>query len=114
MARVTIADCLKNVPNRFELVIMASKRARELGGNAVASVPQGNDKKTVIALREIAHWDHSAGAIRERAIVDLQRELAEVDEPEETEMHFPKHLINKGKSPNAYKTGLMREPKRKL
>lgn len=55
MARITVDDCLKNVANRFELVLIASKRARQLEIGAVeALVPWNNDKPTVVALREIA------------------------------------------------------------
>ncbi len=54
MARVTIEDCLKHVPNRFDLVLLASKRARQLMAGAEPLVPVNNDKVTVIALRELA------------------------------------------------------------
>jgi DNA-directed RNA polymerase subunit omega len=54
MARVTVEDCLKNVKNRFELVIIASKRARQLMRGKEAMVEWDNDKATVVALREIA------------------------------------------------------------
>ncbi len=54
MARVTVDDCLKNVANRFELVLVASKRARQLAYGREALVPLENDKVTVLALREIA------------------------------------------------------------
>lgn len=54
MARITVEDCLKNVNNRFELVLIASKRARQLAQGADALVSTNNDKPTVIALREIA------------------------------------------------------------
>lgn len=54
MARVTVEDCLKHVKNRFELVILASKRARQLMRGKHPMVPVDNDKATVIALREIA------------------------------------------------------------
>lgn len=55
MARVTVEDCLDNVENRFELVMVASKRARQLAtGGAEPLVPAENDKATVIALREVA------------------------------------------------------------
>jgi len=55
MARVTVEDCLENVANRFELVMIASKRARQLmRGSAEPTVPWENDKATVVALREIA------------------------------------------------------------
>lgn len=55
MARITVEDCLDNVENRFELVVLASRRARELAmTSATALVPIENDKSTVLALREIA------------------------------------------------------------
>ena len=54
MARVTIEDCLRHVPNRFDLVLLASKRARQLMAGAEPLVPINNDKVTVIALRELA------------------------------------------------------------
>ena len=54
MARVTVEDCLDNVDNRFQLVLVATKRARQLALGAEPTVPRANDKTTVIALREIA------------------------------------------------------------
>ena len=54
MARVTVEDCLDNVDNRFELVLVATKRARQLANGKDALVPLENDKPTVVALREIA------------------------------------------------------------
>ena len=55
MARITIADCLKNEDNRFQMVLLAADRARRLAlGSAEATVPWENDKSTVVALREIA------------------------------------------------------------
>jgi len=61
MARITVEDCLHNVANRFELVLVASKRARQLAmTGAEPLVPWQNDKPTVVALREIAlgHFGH--------------------------------------------------------
>ena len=54
MARVTVEDCLENVVNRYELVVLASKRARQISLGSDPLVPPDNDKPTVIALREIA------------------------------------------------------------
>ena len=54
MARLTVEDCLDNVENRFDLVLVASQRARQLAMGAESLVPEDNDKPTVIALREIA------------------------------------------------------------
>jgi DNA-directed RNA polymerase subunit omega len=54
MARVTVEDCLKNVDNLFQLVLLASQRARRLANGAESTIPVDNDKPTVLALREIA------------------------------------------------------------
>ena len=54
MARITVEDCLENVPNRFELGLLAARRARQLAKGADPLLPEDNDKPTVIALREIA------------------------------------------------------------
>ena len=54
MARITVDDCLKRIPNRFQLTLAATYRARQLGAGATAQVESNRDKATVIALREIA------------------------------------------------------------
>ncbi|NIP16825.1 MAG: DNA-directed RNA polymerase subunit omega [Xanthomonadales bacterium] len=54
MARITVEDCLENIENRFELVLTATKRARQIGNGSEPMIPEENDKPTVIALREIA------------------------------------------------------------
>lgn len=61
MARVTVEDCLDKVDNRFDLVLAAAKRARDLTRGAVARVPIDNDKSTVVALREIAEHKYEPG-----------------------------------------------------
>ncbi|KZX76804.1 DNA-directed RNA polymerase subunit omega [Oleiphilus sp. HI0009] len=64
MARVTVEDCLENVDNRFELVMVATKRARQLANTAQEPmVPVENDKPTVLALREIAEGHINAGNV---------------------------------------------------
>lgn len=67
MARVTVEDCLLKVPNKFELVLLASKRARDIERGATPSVPKDNDKPTIIALREIAEETISIDGLREIA-----------------------------------------------
>ncbi len=54
MARITVEDCIEKVPNRFELVLIATKRARQIWRGATPMVDEDNDKSTVVALREIA------------------------------------------------------------
>lgn len=65
MARITVEDCLERVDNLFELVLVASKRARRLANGAEAQVPWENDKATVVALREIAAGHVDAGILEE-------------------------------------------------
>ena len=75
MARITVEDCLKVVDNRFELVLMATKRARQLAKGADPTVESHNDKPTVVSLREIAARKVDQGMIDE---IDRQsREKAE-------------------------------------
>jgi DNA-directed RNA polymerase subunit omega len=85
MARVTVEDCVDKVPNRFELVLLAAHRAREIAAGSPLTVDRDNDKNSVVALREIAEETQSAEALRERLIASLQTQI-EVDEPEEDRM----------------------------
>lgn len=85
MARVTVEDCVDKVPNRFELVLLAAHRAREIASGGPLTVDRDNDKNPVVALREIAEETQSAGVLRERMIESYQTQI-EVDEPEEDQM----------------------------
>ncbi len=85
MARVTVEDCVDKVPNRFELVMLASHRAREVSAGAEITVERDNDKNPVVALREIADETQQADDLRERMIEANQTQI-EVDEPEEDSM----------------------------
>ena len=85
MARVTVEDCVDKVPNRFELVMLAAHRAREVAAGAPITVERDNDKNPVVALREIAEETQLADDLRERLIESNQTQI-EVDEPEEDAM----------------------------
>ena len=85
MARVTVEDCVDKVPNRFELVLLASHRAREISAGAAITVDRDNDKNPVVSLREIADETQTADELRERLIESHQTQI-EVDEPEEDRM----------------------------
>jgi DNA-directed RNA polymerase subunit omega len=85
MARVTVEDCVDKVPNRFELVMLAAHRARELTAGAQLTVARDEDKNPVVALREIAEETQAADGLRERMIAAHQTQI-EVDEPEEDAM----------------------------
>ncbi|TPK69091.1 DNA-directed RNA polymerase subunit omega [Mesorhizobium sp. B2-4-19] len=81
MARVTVEDCIDKVDNRFELVLLAGHRARQISQGAQITVPRDNDKNPVIALREIADETLSPDDLKEDLIHSLQKHV-EVDEPE--------------------------------
>jgi len=85
MARVTVEDCVDKVPNRFELVMLASHRAREISSGGAITVDRDNDKNPVVSLREIAEETQQADDLRERMIEAHQTQI-EVDEPEEDSM----------------------------
>ncbi|MEE9314903.1 MAG: DNA-directed RNA polymerase subunit omega [Rhizobiaceae bacterium] len=82
MARVTVEDCIDKVPNRFELVLLASHRSRQITGGSAISIDRDNDKNPVVALREIADEQLSPGDLKEDLIHSLQKHV-EVDEPED-------------------------------
>ncbi len=82
MARVTVEDCIDKVENRFELVLLASHRARQISQGSQITVDRDNDKNPVVALREIADETLSPGDLKEDLIHSLQKHV-EVDEPEQ-------------------------------
>jgi DNA-directed RNA polymerase subunit omega len=82
MARVTVEDCVDKVTNRFELVLVASHRARGMSAGAELLVERDNDKNTVVALREIADEKLIPADVREDLVSSLQKQV-DVDEPEE-------------------------------
>jgi DNA-directed RNA polymerase subunit omega len=83
MARVTVEDCVVKVPNRFELVLVAAQRAREITSGAPLTIDRDDDKNPVVALREIA--DATVGLLQLKdAVVRGMQKHVEIDEPEET------------------------------
>ena len=87
MARVTVEDCVTKVPNRFELVMKAAQRAREIAAGSTLSVDRDNDKNPVVALREIADTSISLEELEEALVKNLQK-FVEADEPEEDQLDF--------------------------
>jgi DNA-directed RNA polymerase subunit omega len=81
MARVTVEDCIDKVENRFELVLLASHRARTISAGSAITVERDNDKNPVVALREIAEKTVTPDDLKEELIHSLQK-YTEVDEPE--------------------------------
>lgn len=82
MARVTVEDCVQRIPNRFELVMLAAQRAREVSAGAQITVDRDNDKNPVVALREIADETVVLANLTDSLITGLQKHV-ENDEPEE-------------------------------
>jgi DNA-directed RNA polymerase subunit omega len=83
MARVTVEDCVVKIPNRFELVLLAAQRAREITSGAPLSLDRDDDKNPVVALREIADETINLDHLRVSVVRGMQK-LVEADEPEET------------------------------
>jgi DNA-directed RNA polymerase subunit omega len=82
MARVTVEDCVVKVPNRFELVLLAAQRAREITSGAPLSVDRDDDKNPVVALREIAEETVQLDHLKDSVVRGMQKHI-EMDEPEE-------------------------------
>jgi DNA-directed RNA polymerase subunit omega len=82
MARVTVEDCVLKVPNRFDLVMLAAQRARDVAAGGQLTIERDNDKNPVVALREIADETIDLEGLRNNLIQGLQRNV-EQDEPEE-------------------------------
>jgi len=85
MARVTVEDCVTKVSNRFDLVLYAGNRARQISSGADLLVDRDRDKNPVVALREIAD-DHVTPDEMKEDIIHSQQKYVEVDEPEEDDM----------------------------
>jgi DNA-directed RNA polymerase subunit omega len=82
MARVTVEDCVLKVPNRFELVLLAAQRARDVTAGGQITVERDNDKNPVVALREIADATIGLDSLQNALIKGMQKHV-EIDEPEE-------------------------------
>ena len=82
MARVTVEDCVVKVPNRFQLVLLAAQRAREITSGAPLSLDRDDDKNPVVALREIAEDTIQLDHLQEVLVRGMQKHV-EMDEPEE-------------------------------
>jgi DNA-directed RNA polymerase subunit omega len=87
MARVTVEDCVLQIPNRFELVMLAAQRARDISAGASLSLERDNDKNPVVALREIADQTIELDGLKNALVKGLQKHV-EIDEPEEEVADF--------------------------
>jgi DNA-directed RNA polymerase subunit omega len=87
MARVTVEDCVVRVPNRFDLVMVAAQRAREVSAGGLLTIDRDNDKNPVVALREIADGTVNTDELSNSVVTGLQKHV-ENDEPEEEGQGF--------------------------
>lgn len=87
MARVTVEDCIDKIPNRYDLVMIAAQRARDISSGAPLCVDRDNDKNSVVALREIAENRVSIEDLQKSLVMGLQK-YVEVEEPEDEEVEI--------------------------
>lgn len=87
MARVTVEDCVDKIPNRYELLMVAAQRAKDISAGAPLTVMRDNDKNAVVALREIAEETVSIEELQKSLVMGLQK-FVEVEEPEEEELEI--------------------------
>ena len=87
MARVTVEDCVEKVPNRYELLMVAAQRAKDIESGSPLQVERDNDKNAVVALREIAEGKVSIEELQKSLVMNLQK-YVEVEEPEEEELEI--------------------------
>ena len=87
MARVTVEDCIEKIPNRYELLMVAAQRAKDISTGSPLLVDRDNDKNSVVALREIAENKVSIENLQRSLVMNLQK-IVEVEEPEEEELEI--------------------------
>ncbi len=87
MARVTVEDCIDKLPNRYELVLVAAQRAKDISAGSMILVDRDNDKNSVVALREISENRVSIEDLQE-SLVKNQQKLVEIQEPEDEEVEI--------------------------
>ena len=114
MARVTVEDCIKKVPNRFDLVVAASQRSREISNGMQIEVERDNDKNPVVSLREIAEDAVDPAALHERFIRSMQKNIIKKEviseEDSSVEDEFSAYLSNTN-SENKLESGFSVNPK---
>ena len=93
MARITVEDCVTRVPNRFELVMLAAQRARDVSAGAPLSLERDNDKNPVVALREIAEGTVDLDHLRYELIHGLRRHVEIEEQPDDLMMAYQDQLI---------------------
>ena len=115
MARVTVEDCIKKIPNRFDLVIAAAQRSREISNGIAIEVERDNDKNPVVSLREIASEAVDAESLQERFIRSMQKNLIKEDknleEEPSLEEEFAAYLNDTKSETNIHDSSIFSEDK---
>jgi len=111
MARITVEDCIDKLPSRFELVLVASQRARKLYSGETPTVVTDNDKNTVIALREIADSTLTTDEMKENLIQEYQTVTLSDEEEEIFELESSKETINENEESKSYVSDVEKEMK---
>ena len=109
MARVTVQDCIKKVPNRFDLVVAAAQRSREISNGVPIEIDRDNDKNPVVSLREIAEDAIDPSTLQERFIRSMQKNILKaesVDEETSIDDEFSAYL-NKAEEADLNKKDLL-------
>ena len=104
MARVTVEDCIEKIPNRFDLVIAAAQRSREISNGMPIEIDRDNDKNPVVSLREIACDAVDAESLHERFIRSMQKNLINEDKNSEEELSLEEEFaayLNESKRPES-------------
>ena len=110
MARVTVEDCIEKIENRFELIIAASQRAREISNGVQIEVDKDNDKNTVISLREIGDGAITYDDLKERYLKSIQKVVINNDEDEENDIEeeFSNYLNQEDAEQNLNPTNFLK------
>ena len=87
MARVTVEDCIDKIPNRYELLMVAAQRAKDISAGSALTVNRDNDKNSVVALREIAEGKVNIEELQHSLVMGFQK-FVDVEEPEEEELEI--------------------------
>ena len=98
MARVTVEDCVEKIPNRFDLVLLAAHRSRNISAGAGLTVDRDNDKTPVVSLRELAEGTLELEDLRESLVTNLQRVITDDDMPDDDADKAPVLAIEQGET----------------
>ncbi len=110
MARVTVEDCIKKIPNRFDLVVAAAQRSREISNGVAIEIERDNDKNPVVSLREIASEAVDAESLQERFIRSMQKNLIKEDVSSENDASLEEEFaayLNDSENENQNNENLM-------